>query len=179
MITSLLVKFKSPIGLIQLPRKINETTNLQAAVPALEISRLTNLLGFGVQTINIIAFIIIIVSGLSIFISLYNSLKKRRYELALMRVHGASKWQLVQLVLQEGIILSVIGTVLGLLISRITLLIITLFAEHKHTFSSFQFNLLNEELWLLPIALLIGIVASIIPTVLSYNINIPKTLSNE
>lgn len=179
MITSLLVKFKSPIGLIQLPRKINETTNLQAAVPALEISRLTNLLGFGVQTINIIAFIIIIVSGLSIFISLYNSLKKRRYELALMRVHGASKWQLVQLVLQEGIILSVIGTVLGLLISRITLLIITLFAEHKYTFSSFQFNLLNEELWLLPIALLIGIVASIIPTVLSYNINIPKTLSNE
>ena len=179
MITSLLVKFKSPIGLIQLPRKINETTNLQAAVPALEISRLTNLLGFGVQTINIIAFIIIIVSGLSIFISLYNSLKKRRYELALMRVHGASKWQLVQLVLQEGIILSVIGTVLGLLISRITLLIITLFAEHKYTFGSFQFNLLNEELWLLPIALLIGIVASIIPTVLSYNINIPKTLSNE
>ena len=179
MITSLLVKFKSPIGLIQLPRKINETTNLQAAVPALEISRLTNLLGFGVQTINIIAFIIIIVSGLSIFISLYNSLKKRRYELALMRVHGASKWQLVQLVLQEGIILSVIGTVLGLLISRITLLTITLFAEHKYTFSSFQFNLLNEELWLLPIALLIGIAASIIPTVLSYNINIPKTLSNE
>ena len=179
MITSLLVKFKSPIGLIQLPRKINETTNLQAAVPALEISRLTNLLGFGVQTINIIAFIIIIVSGLSIFISLYNSLKKRRYELALMRVHGASKWQLVQLVLQEGIILSVIGTVLGLLISRITLLVTTLFAEHNYTFSSFQFNLLNEEIWLLPIALLVGIVASLIPTVLSYNINIPKTLSNE
>ena len=179
MITSLLVKFKSPIGLIQLPRKINETTNLQAAVPAFEISRLTNLLGFGVQTINIIAFTIIIVSGLSIFISLYNSLKKRRYELALMRVHGASKWQLVQLVLQEGIILSVIGTVLGLLISRITLLITTLFAEHKYTFSSFKYNLLNEELWLLPTALLIGIIASIIPTVLSYNINIPKTLSNE
>ena len=179
MITSLLVKFKSPIGLIQLPRKINETTNLQAAVPAIEISRLTNLLGFGIQTINIIAFIIIIVSGLSIFISLYNSLKKRRYELALMRVHGASKWQLVQLVLQEGIILSVIGTVFGLFISRITVLIITLFAEHKHAFSSFQYNLLNEELWLLPIALFIGIIASLIPTVLSYNINIPKILSNE
>ena len=76
MITSLLVKFKNPIGIIQIPRKINETTNLQAAIPALEISRLTNLLGFGVQTINIIAIIIIIVSGLSIFINLYNSLKK-------------------------------------------------------------------------------------------------------
>tara|TARA_B100000900_G_C20566236_1_gene711233 strand:- start:237 stop:1514 length:1278 start_codon:yes stop_codon:yes gene_type:complete len=179
MITSLLVKFKSPIGLIQLPRKINETTNMQAAVPALEISRLTNLLGFGVQTINIIAFIIIIVSGLSIFISLYNSLKKRRYELSLMRVHGATKWQLVQLVLQEGIILSLIGTIFGLLISRITLLMLPLFAEQKHTFVSFQFNFLSEELWLLPLSLLIGVAASLIPTILSYNINIPKILSNE
>ena len=179
MITSLLVKFKSPIGLIQLPRKINETTNMQAAVPALEISRLTNLLGFGVQTINIIAFIIIIVSGLSIFISLYNSLKKRRYELSLMRVHGATKWQLVQLVLQEGIILSLIGTIFGLLISRITLLMLPLFAEQKYTFVSFQFNFLSEELWLLPLSLLIGVAASLIPTILSYNINIPKILSNE
>ena len=179
MITSLLVKFKSPIGLIQLPRKINETTNLQAAVPAIEISRLTKLLGFGVQTINIIAFVIIIVSGLSIFISLYNSLKKRRYELALMRVHGATKWQLVQLVLQEGIILSLTGTALGLIISRITLFIITLFNEYKYTFSSFQFDLLNKELWLFPTALFIGVAASLIPTILSYNINIPKTLTNE
>ena len=179
MITSLLVKFKSPIGLIQLPRKINETTNMQAAVPALEISRLTNLLGFGVQTINIIAFIIIIVSGLSIFISLYNSLKKRRYELSMMRVHGATKWQLVQLVLQEGIILSLTGTIFGLLISRITLLVLPLFAEQKYTFVSFQFNFLSEELWLLPLSLLIGVAASLIPTILSYNINIPKTLSNE
>jgi len=179
MITSLLVKFKSPIGLIQLPRKINETTNMQAAVPALEISRLTNLLGFGVQTINTIAFIIIIVSGLSIFISLYNSLKKRRYELSLMRVHGATKRQLAQLVLQEGIILSLIGTIFGLLISRITLLMIPLFAEQKYTFVSFQFYFLKEELWLLPVALLIGVAASLIPIILSYNINIPKTLSNE
>ena len=177
-ITAMLVKFKSPVGFIQLPRKVNETTNLQAAVPALEISRLKSLLGFGVQTINTIALIIIIVSGLSIFISLYNSLKKRRYELALMRVHGATKWQLVMLVLQEGMILSIIGTILGLLISRMTLFIMSLFVEHKYAVNSFQFNIISEELWLFPIALLIGFVASLIPTILTYNINIPKTLSN-
>ena len=178
MITSLLVKFRSPVGLIQLPRKVNETTNLQAAVPTFELSRLSSLLGFGVQTINTIALIIIIVSGLSIFISLYNSLEKRRYELALMRVHGASRWQLVQLVLFEGLTLSVLGSFLGLLISRITLFLITFFVEHKHTLSSFQFQLIDEELWLFPTALFIGFLASLIPTVLAYNINIPKILSN-
>ena len=178
MITALLVKFKSPVGFIQLPRKVNETTSLQAAVPALEISRLTSLLGFGVKTINGIAYIIIIVSGLSIFISLYNSLKKRRYELALMRVHGASKWQLVKLVLQEGMTLSLLGAIFGVLISRLTLFFMTFLVEQKYALSSFQFNLINEELWLFPIALFIGLAASLIPTIQTYNINIPKTLSN-
>tara|TARA_Y100000589_G_scaffold116586_1_gene110497 strand:- start:8768 stop:9991 length:1224 start_codon:yes stop_codon:yes gene_type:complete len=179
MITSLLVKFKNPIGIIQIPRKINETTNLQAAIPALEISRLTNLLGFGVQTINIIAIIIIIVSGLSIFINLYNSLKKRRYELALLRVHGATKLQLVQLVLQEATILSILGTFFGLSISRIILLVLPLTMKHTHSFSSIQLTLLPQEMWLFPIALLVGVVASLIPIFISYNINIPKTLYDD
>ncbi len=178
MITSLLVKFKSPIGIIQVPRKINETTNLQAAMPALEISRLTKLLGFGVQTINTIALIIIFVSGLSIFISLYNSLKKRRFDLALMRVHGATRLQLIQLVIQEGLILSLIGTIFGLLISRTTIFVLT-HVLSEHALGPFEYNLLAQELWLLPLAVFIGLLASIIPTISSYNINIPKLLSNE
>ena len=64
MITAMLVRFKSPVAFIQMPRKVNETTNLQAAMPVLEINRLTNLLGFGVQTINVIALVIILVSGI-------------------------------------------------------------------------------------------------------------------
>ena len=108
----------------------------------------------------------------------YNSLKKRRYELALMRVHGASKWQLVKLVLQEGMTLSLLGAIFGVLISRLTLFFMTFLVEQKYALSSFQFNLINEELWLFPIALFIGLAASLIPTIQTYNINIPKTLSD-
>lgn len=178
MITAMLIKFKSPVGLIQFPRKVNETTNLQAAVPTFEIGRLTNLLGFGIQTLNSIALVIMIVSGLSIFISLFNSLKRRRYELAIMRVHGASKWQLVKLVLLEGLTLSTLGTLLGLLISRLTLLAMSLFVQHKIAFNAIQFNFLIEELWLFPSALFIGLIASLIPTIIIYRFNIPKILSN-
>jgi putative ABC transport system permease protein len=179
MITALLVKFKSPVGFIQLPRKVNETTNLQAAVPAFEINRLISLLGFGAQTIKMIAIIIMIVSGLSIFISLFNSLKKRRYELALMRVHGASRWQLVKLVLLEGILLSIFGTLFGIIISRLTLFTMSFFMDVSYSFSSIHFSLIEEELWLFPISLFIGFLASLIPTIQTYNINIPKTLSHE
>ena len=178
MITSMLVKFKSPIGLIQLPRKVNETTNLQAAIPIFEINRLTNLIGFGVQTINLIALIIIIVSGLSIFISLYNSLKKRRYEMALIRVHGASKWQLIKLILIEGLTLSILGTLFGLLISRVSLFFISIMVNKNQTISQIQFSLIGDEFWLLIIALCIGLFSSLIPAILTYKINIPKILSN-
>ena len=179
MITALLVKFKSPMGFLQLPRKVNETTNLQAAVPRFEINRLVGLLGFGAQTIKMIAIIIMVVSGLSIFISLFNSLKKRRYELALMRVHGASRWQLVKLVLLEGLLLSLFGTLFGVIISRLTLFAVSFFIDVNYSFDALSFSLINEELWLFPISLFIGLLASLIPTIQTYNINIPKTLSNE
>ena len=178
MITSMLVKFRSPIGLIKFPRQVNETTNLQAAVPAFEINRLISLLGFGLRSINMIAFFIILVSGLSIFISLYNSLKRRRYELALMRVHGATRFQLVKLVFQEGMIISILGLFLGILFSRAILYIVSFFITHNYSFYSIQLNLVKEELWLFPIALFVGFTASLVPIIQTYRINIPKTLSN-
>ena len=178
MITAMLVKFRSPFGFIKFPRQVNETTNLQAAVPAFEINRLISLLGLGVRSINMIAFFIIIVSGLSIFISLYNSLKRRRYELALMRVHGATRFQLVKLVLQEGMLISILGLFLGILFSRVILYIVSFFILHNYSFYSIQLSLIKEELWLFPIALFVGLLASLIPIIQAYRINIPKTLSN-
>jgi putative ABC transport system permease protein len=178
MITAMLVKFRSPIGLIQLPRAINETTNMQAAVPAFEISRLVDLMGIGFKAINSIALVIIIVSGLSIFIGLYNALNKRRKELALIRVHGASRWQLVQLILQEGMILTLFGVIFGLILSRIILWVVSIFFETNFGSGLLYFNLLGEEIWLIFSALLIGFFASMIPTVQTYYINITKTLAD-
>jgi len=177
-ITALLVKFRNPMGFIQLPRLVNERTNLQSAVPAFEISRLINLMGMGFQTINMIALVIIIVSGLSIFIGLYNALNKRRTELALIRVHGASSWQLVQLVIQEGLILTFLGLIFGLILSRLVLWVASIFFEANFSAKLFNFSLLGEEIWLLFATLLVGFFASIIPTIQTYHVNITKTLTD-
>ena len=179
MITAMLVKFKSPVGLVQIPRKINEETNMQAAIPLFEINRLTSLIGFGINTINIIALIIMLVSGISIFITLFNSLKKRRYELALMRVHGATRIQLIKLIFLEGLSLSVLGTFFGLLISRFSLVIISSFTNQNQSFTNIDLSMINSELLLLIAALIIGFIASLIPALSVYRINIPKILSNE
>ena len=105
-------------------------------------------------------------------------MKKRRYDLALMRVHGATRLQLIQLVIQEGLILSMIGTIFGLIISRTIIFVLTLVLS-DNALGPFEYELLVQELWLLPLAVFIGLLASIIPTISTYNINIPKLLSNE
>ncbi|MDP4813330.1 MAG: ABC transporter permease, partial [Saprospiraceae bacterium] len=85
-ITSLLVKFKGRnIQALNMARNINENTNFQAATPAIEINRLYTLLGVGEEALKAMALLIIFVSGLSIFISLFSSLRERKYELAVMR----------------------------------------------------------------------------------------------
>ena len=176
-ITAALFKFKNPSALIKLPRQVNETTNLQAAVPVFEMNRLINLLGIGFNSIQFIAVVIMIVSGLSIFISLYNSLKRRRYELALMRVHGASRWQLVMLIQFETLFLSVLGAFFGLLLSRLSIYIYSLGSDN-HIINNFPLTFVAEEFWLFPSALLIGVFAAIIPTLQAYRTNIPKLLTD-
>ncbi len=74
-ITALLIKFRSPMGIMTVPRIINETTSMQSASPTLEINRLFDLLGIGVTTMQMVALAIMGISGLSVFISLYIRLK--------------------------------------------------------------------------------------------------------
>jgi len=54
-ITALLLKTRSPIANINLPRLINRDTALQAANPALEMARLTSMLGLGTSLAGFLA----------------------------------------------------------------------------------------------------------------------------
>lgn len=177
-VTAMLVKFKSPLGMIQLPRLVNESTNMQAAVPAFEINRLFSLMGVGIDTLKAIAIAIMVVSGLSVFISLYGALNERRYEMALMRTYGGSRWQLLWLVVQEGLLLTLIGFVLGILLSRLGMLLMSYLMEANYHYDFSGWNWLYDEAWLFIIALLIGLSASLVPAIRAFYINISKTLSH-
>lgn len=178
-ITAMLVKFRNPMGMIQLPRMINEKTNMQAAVPAYEISRLFNLMGVGIDTLNTIALVIMAVSGLSVFISLYNALKDRQYEMALMRTYGATRWQLVWLTLQEGLLLTFGGFIIGIVCSRLGLALVSTLMENQYHYDfSGNWMLIPEEWWLASISLSIGLLASLLPSVRVFSINISKTLAD-
>ncbi|MCH2033377.1 MAG: ABC transporter permease [Tenacibaculum sp.] len=120
-ITSLLISFKTPRALLTLPRRINDQTNMQAALPKFELDKLYSYTGIGFKTITWIAYLILLISGMIIFISLYKMVKERSFDLALLRTFGASNFQLVKLVTYEGLMIVLSAFALGFGLIKILL----------------------------------------------------------
>ena len=179
-VTSLLVQFKGhSYQALNMQRSINENTDMQAATPAIEINRLHSMMGVGTDALWQLALIIIFVSGLSVFIALFNSLKDRKYELALMRVMGATRSTLFLLILVEGLLLAGIGFLLGIALSHIGMEFFAGYLKTAYRYSFSGMIFLKEEIFLLAGALLVGLVAAIIPAVQAFRTDISTTLSKE
>jgi len=177
-ITAMLIKFSSPMNIIQFPRQINETTNLQAAVPSYEISRLFKLFGFGIDTISYLAYLIIIVSGFSLFINLFNAMNERKYEMALIRTIGATRFQLSSMIILESLILTLLGFGLGLLFSRFGVMFVSSLMEESINYNLSSIKILSEEFWLLVFSVILGVLSSLIPAIQVYKMNISKILAD-
>ncbi len=180
-ITALMLAFeegKEGMSLL-LSGMVNQNPKLKAVLPAAELSYINKQMGVGVGTLRAFAIIIMLVSALSVFISLYNSLKERRYEMALLRSLGASPTYLLWSVLLEGLILSLIGFLLGIAASRAGMWILSnVLTEQYHYDFGADFILWQEEGILAIISLAIGFLAAIIPAIQAYNTPIAKTLTN-
>ncbi|MBB5634277.1 putative ABC transport system permease protein [Pedobacter cryoconitis] len=175
-ITALLIQYRSPMSVVMFPRMVNQSTNLQAASPAMESTRLFSLIGVGVDTLQWFAALIMLIAAISVFVNLYNSLKERNYDLAIMRTLGASRSQLFCIVIFEGILLTLAGTIIGILLGHLVLQLIGNYQESSQARLS-GFIFLKDEIYLFAAGLAIGIFAGIIPALQAYRSNISKILS--
>ena len=177
-ITSLLLRFKGrSFQALNMQRSINENTDMQAATPAIEINRLFAMMSSAEQALRILALLIIIVSAISVFISLYSSLNERRYELALMRSMGAGTSKVFSLIILEGVILAILGAVIGLILSHGLLYF---FADHLREVYRYNFvagRFLPAEFYLCMAALVVGFIAAVIPAYQASKTDIAETLT--
>lgn len=175
-LTSLLIQYRSPMAVAMFPQMVNQTTNMQAASPAQESTRLFSLIGVGVDTLQWFAVLIMLIAAISVFVNLYNSLKERSYDLAIMRTLGASRTKLFVIVILEGLLLTIAGTIIGIALGHLVLQLIGSNQEStqaKLTGSIF----ITSELYLLLAGIAIGIFAAIIPALQAYKSNISKILA--
>lgn len=166
-ITLALIKFTGPMANFTLPRLINQNTSLQAALPAIEINRVFNLLGIGVEVIQWIAYVLIGLSAVGLVFSLFQSLSSRMDELSLLRVLGYRPSGIFGLVLSEGLLISLAGGILGIGIGKMAQKLLSDYTASAFRYR-FDYSLSADDLLLLLIALTAGILASMLPAIRAY-----------
>jgi putative ABC transport system permease protein len=178
-ITAVLLKIRNQMAKLTWQRVIPQNTKMQAVSPAFEVNRLFGLFGIGVTALQYLAYGIMMISGISIFIALYTTLKERESEFALLRVNGARRFQLLKIVMMESLLLCVVGFIFGSILGRIALNMLSNASEadFKMSFDPYTF-LWQKEGVLLLVTLLVGCIAALIPAIKAYNLNISKTLAN-
>ncbi len=105
-------------------------------------------------------------------------MRERRYELALMRTMGGTRATLFTLIIQEGLLLVVLGYAIGLLLSRAGLIVLSNFMKESFHYGLDNLAITSQELALLGLTLLVGLLASVIPARQALKIDISKTLTN-
>ena len=166
------------MAVLTLPNLLKDT-NMQVALPSIEINRLNNQFGIGTKALSAIALLIMALSFASIFISVFENMQSRKYELALMRTMGGSPGTLFKLILLEGGLLSIGGVLLGLIISRTGLFTLATLVADQFKYDISEMSLLPSEIALVCCATFVGLLAAIIPAVKTLRMDISETLSNE
>ncbi len=176
-ITALLIQYATPLAAAMLPRMVNASTSLQAASPAYESARLFRMIGVGVDVLRAFGAVLVLVAGLSVFIALLNALEDRRYDLAVMRMLGASRAKLMGLILLEGAVLAAFGGVAGIALGHLFagVLGMALKTAQQPAVSGWFWH--PRELWLLALALVVGVAAALVPAWRAYRTDVAPVLA--
>jgi putative ABC transport system permease protein len=117
-VTALLIKYRSAMGALMMPRLVAASPNLQPAIPAIESARLFSLLGVGAEVLQGVGAAILGLAAIGFFIALFGAVSQRRRDLALIRALGARSSLLLMIVALEAALLGFAGGIVGVAAGR-------------------------------------------------------------
>ncbi len=168
---------KNPARLVALPKLIGKQLDVQAVAPSEQISRLLEGIVGNVQLILLIlAVMIVVVAGIGIMVSIYNSMSDRRHEIAIIRALGARRTTIMIVVLLESILLALGGGAAGLVLGHgLTGVLAPLIADQTGVSVNplqFQFS----ELILIPGLIVLAAAVGYLPAVVAYRTDVAQSL---
>ena len=177
-VTLALIRYRSPIAALSFPRYVNDSTALQAAAPAMEITRLLGMVGVGTRVLRGLGAVLLGVAALSVFIALWSAVRERRADLAMLRMLGAPPWKVGALLLCESFWLAVLACGLGLLAAHglTALLGGMLMAEQSLAITGWQW--VATEVWVPVLALGVALVAALVPALGAYRVDVMSLLNS-
>ncbi|MDO9200077.1 MAG: ABC transporter permease [Hydrogenophaga sp.] len=177
-VTLALITYRTPLAAVSFPRFINDSTAMQAAAPAVEITRLLSMVGVGTRVFQGLGAVLLAVAALSVFIALWSAVRERRGDLAMLRMLGASPLKVGTLLLCEALWLAVLACVLGLLAAHglVALLGDLLMAEQSLAITGWQW--VRTEVWVPVLALGVALLAAGLPALSAYRLDVMQLLNS-
>jgi putative ABC transport system permease protein len=198
-VTSILLRTSDGLMTLGLKNEINEGSVAQAVLPIQEISLLFSTFVQPIQAAFLLfTSLICLISGVSILVSIYNSMNDRRHEIAVMRALGASRNTVMSVVLLESVLLALgggllgwlgghvlVGGVLGQVVEDRTGVSIGIFDVAPPVSPWEMLGLeapyslqLSPELLLIPALILLAILVGLIPALAAYRTDVSKSLAS-
>jgi len=159
------------------PRRVVEELDVQAVAPAEEIDRLFRGLVGDIQVVLLIlAVLIVVVAGIGIMVSIYNSMNDRRREIAIMRALGARRSTVMAVILVESILLALGGGAIGVLLGHgLTGALAPIIAERTGVVVS-PLHFQTNELILIPGLIVLASAVGYLPAVIAYRTDVAQSL---
>lgn len=162
-----------------LPTVINDATVAQAVYPSRVISELFDGIIGNIQLLLLVlAVLVVIVAGIGILVSIYNSMNDRRHDIAVMRALGARRWTVMSIILMESILLSLGGGLMGLALGHglVALLGPTIADQTGVIVSAMAFQ--PVELILVPGLIALAALVGYLPAMSAYRTDVAKALTS-
>ena len=157
---------------------INQGSEAQAAQPGYEIRKLfENLIGNVQLVLLIMAVLIVVVAGIGIMVSIYNSMSDRRHEIAVMRALGASRLTVMAVILLESILLSLGGGALGLLLGHGLIGALSPMIVEQTGVAVSLLHFSPYELVLIPGLIALASLVGYLPAVAAYRTDVARSLT--
>ncbi len=176
-VASILLKMNSPIQAPLFSGELKRGLQAQAVNPIIPMTQLMNSFVGNIRKVLIVlTALIILVSGVGIFVSIYNSMSDRRREIAVMRALGASRRSVFSIILLESILLCVGGGLLGVILGHGLVFAAAPFVEAQTDIVMNPWKFEPMELVLIPLLIGLASLVGFVPGMTAYRTDVARAL---
>ena len=177
-VSAVMLKLKNPQAGFLLSQEVNRQGKIATlAWPiATVMSELFDKIGWIDKILELVAYLVVLVSAGSILASIYNTMNERRREFAIMRALGARRATVFSAIVAEAASISALGSVCGYLVYALILggAAYVIRKETGVVLNVFEFQ---HVLWAAPLGMtLLGALSGIVPALKAYGTDVASNL---
>lgn len=178
-VTAILVNMRTETAAALFASQMKSGFKVQAVNPIRPMVQLKEVLvGNVVLVILVLTGLVIVVSGIGIFVSIYNSMADRRKELAIMRALGAQRGTVFSIILAESVLLCVGGGVLGFVLGHALVFAAAPYIEDQTGLIVNPLAFHMAEAYLIPGLIVLASLVGLIPALSAYRTDVARVLAD-